>query len=136
MKKMSKEELDTVHEVVNSLYGLDLLDSFWYPFTIEIILDNLRNKYLNYDDDEYSDDSEKVKDLKSKIVEWVDENDGIVIIDGEYFTLVKEFDYWLFGKINTDNLETAKKIILLLDKLYKIVDDLYSKEEDNGSGAK
>lgn len=133
---MSKEELDTVHEVVNSLYGLDLLDSFWYPFTIEIILDSLRNKYLNYDDDEYSDDSEKVKDLKSKIVEWVDENDGIVIIDGEYFTLVKEFDYWLFGKINTDNLETAKKIILLLDKLYKIVDDLYSKEEDNGSGAK
>ena len=136
MKKMSKEELDTVHEVVNSLYGLDLLDSFWYPFTIENILDNLRDKYLNYDDDEYSDDSEKVKDLKSKIVEWVDENDGIVIIDGEYFTLVKEFDYWLFGKINTDNLETAKKIILLLDKLYKIVDDLYSKEEDNGSGAK
>lgn len=133
---MSKEELDRVHEVVNGLYGLDLLDSFWYPFTIEIILDNLRNKYLNYDDGDYSDDSEKVKDLKTKVVEWVDENDGIVIIDEEYFTLVKEFDYWLFGKINTDNLETAKKIILLLDKLYKIVDDLYSKEEDNGSGAK
>lgn len=133
---MSKEELETVHEVVNSLYGLDLLDSFWYSFTIEIILDNLRDKYLNYDDDDYSDDSEKVKDLKSKVVEWVDENDGIVIIDGGYFTLVKEFDYWMFGKINTDNLETAKKIILLLNKLYKIVDDLYSKEEDNESEVK
>ena len=125
---MSKEDVKKFIDVVNRLEDLNSLDSFWYSHTLEIILDNLGRKYIEYEDDEFYDDSEKLKSLKNQVVEWVCENDGIVMINGEFFNLVKEFDYWMFGKINTDNLEATKKVILLMNKLYKIYDDICEKE--------
>lgn len=125
---MSKEELSTINDIVNILDDLGSLDSFWCSHTLEIVLDNLRQKYLEYEDEEFPDDSEKLISLKSQVVEWVAKNDGIIKTNGEYFNLVKEFDYWTFGKINTDNLETAKKIIILMNKLYKINADICKKQ--------
>jgi hypothetical protein len=111
-------------DIVNILDELDSLDSFWYSFIIEDLLDNLIQKYVEYEDDKLYDNSERLKSLKSQVVKWITINDGIISTNGKFFNLVKEGDYWMFGKINTDNYGNAEKIVCLINKLYDVYNDL------------
>jgi hypothetical protein len=122
--KDKKRSCKNIIDIVNILECLDSLDSFWYPSIIENLLDSVLNKYIEYEKDEFYDDSEKFKSLNTQVVKWIEKNDGIILMNGEFLNLVKDGDHWLLGKINADNYETAEKIISLINKLYKIYNDL------------
>jgi hypothetical protein len=68
----------------------------------------------------YSDDSTWVEFFKSRVVEWFGQYYGLVVIDTEYwllsFALLTDngVKLWDFSQIDTEDLESARKLVKLL----------------------
>lgn len=78
----------------------------------------------------FSEDSEEVKAMKP--IEWFGKNIGFVVKDNEYFLLshVVEYDVkcCYIDKINTNNLEIARKIASIFEFLGDINSFRYNKK--------
>ncbi len=116
MKKMN-DKLRQIEEGLNYLDDLGLFDAFyeeiWSKETIRLL-----DRYI--DEKEYHDLSlEETEPVKQQVVEWFGEDYGLAVVDGEFWMVsVGSVDeggnkWWYKIKLNTDNLVTARKIVLL-----------------------
>lgn len=97
-----------------------------YPDFLDALTGYLTDK-LFLDECYYSYDSDKVEFVKSKVIEWFGEYNGLASIDDEYWLLSYAFTdkgikFWDISKIDTVDLEMAKKLV----KLMSIVEDISS----------
>lgn len=95
-----------------------------YPFYLDALTDYLTDN-LFFDECYYSFDTDKVQFVRSKIIEWFGEYNGLALIDDEYWLLSYAFTdegikFWDISKIDTVDLEKAKKLV----KLMSIVEEI------------
>lgn len=88
-------------------------------------LDKVSDHFSPMDDNFYSDDSNWAEFFKSKIIEWFGEEHGLVKIDDDFWLLSNALTndgirFWDFSRIDTDNIERAKKLV----KLMSITEDI------------
>ena len=131
-----KKIFGEVKQMLDYLYDIDMLyhileDEMFYDL-FSNIFPELSMKYLISIDlyhGPFSEYSEEVKTMKP--IEWFGEDHGFVIKDNEYFLLtgVTEYDVKRFyiDKIDTDNLEMARKIV----SIFEILGDMNSFRYNN-----
>ncbi len=99
-----------------------------YPDFLDALTGYLTDK-LFFDECYYSYDSDKVEFVKSKVIEWFGEDDGLALIDNEYWLLSYAFTdkgikFWDISKIDTVDLENAKKLVKLMSIVEEIGNDI------------
>ena len=113
----TNDKLKRIEEGLRYLIDLDLFDAFydeiWSKDTAKLL-----ERYR--DESSYTDlPLEETEDIKQQVVEWFGEDYGLAEIGGEFWLVsVGSIDeggnkWWFKVKINTDNLETARKVVLL-----------------------
>ncbi len=99
------------------LRDLNLLDDFFdetWKVGTEKFLDKYEDKGLFYDLP-----LEETDKVLGQVTEWFGDDYGLAVIDGEFWMVsvgsVDEggYKWWFKMKLNTDDIETARKIILL-----------------------
>jgi hypothetical protein len=114
-------KLERIQEGLGCLADLNLLDDFYNKIWCSEDTHRLLDKYE--DSSEYYDlPIEETDKVRQHVIEWFGENYGLAKMDCKYWMFsvgsVEEggHRWWYRIKLNTDDLETARKIILL-DKL-------------------
>ncbi len=114
-------KLERIQEGLRYLADLNLIDAFYDKIWCSEDIHRLLDKYE--DRSEYYDlPIEKTDTVRQHVIEWFGEDYGLAKIDCKYWMFavgsVEEggHRWWYRIKLNTDDLETARKIILL-DKL-------------------
>ena len=115
--------------MLDYLYDLDMLyhileDKMFYDI-FSNLFSKLSDKYLISTDLDYrplSEDSKEVKAMKP--IEWFGEDHGFVIKNKQYFLLTCVVEYGIkyvyIDRIDTDNLEMARKIV----SIFKYLNDI------------
>jgi hypothetical protein len=114
-------KLEKIQEGLCYLADLNLLDAFYDKIWCSEDTHRLLDKYK--DKSEYYDlPIEETDKVRQHVIEWFGENYGLAEMDCKYWMFsvgsIEEggHKWWYRIKLNTDDLETARKIILL-DKL-------------------
>ncbi len=99
-------------------------------------LDKVSSHFPPMDDNFYSDDSNWTEFFKSKIIEWFGKDHGLVKIDDDFWLLSNaitndDIRFWDFSRIDTDDIERAKKLVKLLSITEDIGDEVNKIEVDN-----
>lgn len=99
-------------------------------------LDKVSDHFSPMDDNFYSDDSNWTEFFKSKIIEWFGEEHGLVKIDDDFWLLSNVLNsdgirFWDFSRIDTDDIERAKKLVKLMSITEDIGDEVNKIEIDN-----
>lgn len=115
--EQTSSKLEKIEEGLRYLIDLNLLDAFYYEVwrkdTIKL-LDKYKDKSSFYDLP-----LEKTDSTIQQVVEWFGEDHGLALINDEFWMVsVGSIDeggnkWWFKIKINTDDRETARKVILL-----------------------
>ena len=115
--EQTSTKLERIEEGLRYLIDLNLLDAFydeiWKKNTLKL-LDKYKDKSSFYDLP-----LEKTDSTIQQVVEWLGEEHGLALINCEFWMVsVGSIDeggnkWWFKIKINTDDLETARKVILL-----------------------
>ncbi len=111
------DKLKQIEEGLRYLIDLDLFDAFyddiWSRETARLL-----EKYK--DESSYHDLSlEETEDTKRQVVEWFGKDYGLAERDGEFWLVsVGSIDeggnkWWFKIRIKTDNIETARKVVLM-----------------------
>lgn len=114
--KQTSEKIKIIEEGIGYLSYLNLIDDFydeiWKEETIKLLDKCLYEKT-------YHDLSlEETEKTLQQVVEWFGENYGLSSINGEFWIIsvgaVEEggHKWWFKIRINTDNLATARKVIM------------------------
>jgi hypothetical protein len=113
----TNDKLKRIEEGLRYLIDLDLFDAFydeiWSKDTAKL-LERYKGESSYYDLP-----LEETEDIKQQVVEWFGEDYGLAEIDGEFWLVsVGSIDeggnkWWFKVRINTDDLETAHKVVLL-----------------------
>ena len=110
------EKLRNIEEGLKYLAELGLLDTF-YDEIWKKETGKLLDKYI--DQSTYHDlPLEETDEAKEQVVEWFGEDYGLAEINGEFWMVsVGSVDeggnkWWFKIKLNTDDLETARKVVL------------------------
>lgn len=117
---IDEKKLVELQEALPSLNELDMLEWLWNGDIKGGIFNELCDKYLIREEDNYyADDSEEVNDIKPYIIEWFGEDHAFAIKDGEYillsFAMIEDdMKYWDISKINVNNQEMARKIAYVI----------------------
>jgi hypothetical protein len=105
-----------INEGIKYLSDLNLIDAFYDEIWSEEVI-KLLDKCIN--EKTYHDLSlEETEKIQQYIVEWFGENYRLASIKGEFWIIsvgaVEEggHQWWYKIKINTDKLETARKVIM------------------------
>ncbi len=120
MKSSTEEisdKLKQIEEGLRYLIDLDLFDAFyeeiWSKETARLL-----DRYK--DESSYRDLSrEETEETKSQVTEWFGEDYGLADIDGEFWLAsIGSIDeggnkWWFKIKIKTDDIETARKVVLM-----------------------
>ena len=114
--KQTSEKIKIIEEGIRYLSDLNLLDAFYDEIWKNEII-KLLDKCLS--ERTYHDLSlEETEKTLQQVVEWFGENYGLASLKGEFWIIsvgaVEEggHRWWFKIKINTDNLETARKVIM------------------------
>ena len=114
----TKSKLQRIHEGLKYLSDLGLLDAFYDEIWSSEDTHRLLDKYK--DKTRYHDLTlEETDNVKRHVIEWFGENYGLAKINCEYWMVAVGSTeegghiWWYKIKLNTDNLETARKVILL-----------------------
>ncbi len=136
IQESDKKNLDKIKQMLDYLYDIDMLNYMLDDELFYHLLDELNDKYVIDIDPEhsFSDDSEEIKAINT-IVERYGEDYILAVKDGGYILLslsMIEDDtrYWDMSKIDTDNLETARKVVFLIDLLDHIESVMMNKKGD------
>ncbi len=112
----ANEKLKLIEEGLKYLVDLDLLDAFYDELWIKET-GRLLNKYI--DQSEYHDlPLEETEDVKQHVIEWFGEDYGLAEINGEFWMVsvgsVDEggYKWWFKIKLNTDDPEIARKVVM------------------------
>lgn len=137
MNETDKTILDKAKQILEYLYDIDMFyyilkdDKFYDLFSN--LFPELDDKYLIPTNPEYEpflEDSEDVKAMKP--IEWFGKNIGFVVKDDEYFLLSHVTEHGVkccyIDKINTNNLEIARKIASIFEFLGDINSFRYNKK--------
>lgn len=117
IEDINKDKLYPIYKLWHQNDYLDFLDALKDYITHKLFFDDGDPSGDGY----YLYDSDKVEFVKSKVIEWFGKSNGLALIDGEYWFLSYAFDdAWDISKIDTVDLENAKKLV----KLMSIVDDI------------
>ncbi len=111
------DKVKQIEEGLRYLIDLDLFDAFyddiWSKETAGLL-----ERYK--DESTYHDLSlEETEDTKQQVTEWFGEDYGLAEIDGEFWLVsVGSIDeggnkWWFKIKIKTDNIDTARKVVLM-----------------------
>ncbi|MCZ7393012.1 MAG: hypothetical protein ABOK23_02930 [Candidatus Methanoperedens sp.] len=113
----TNDKLKRIEEGLRYLIDLELFDAFYDEIWSK---DTARLLERYRDESSYTDlPLEETEGIKQQVVEWFGEDYGLAEIDGEFWLVsVGSIDeggnkWWFKVKINTDNLETARKVVLL-----------------------
>lgn len=114
--KQTSEKIKIIEEGIRYLSDLNLIDDFYDEIWKEEIIKLLDKCFI---EKTYHDLSLEETEITLKhVVEWFGENYGLASIKGEFWIIsvgaVEEggHRWWFKIKINTDNLETARKVIM------------------------
>ncbi len=113
----TSDKLKQIEEGLRYLIDLDLFDAFydelWSKETARLL-----DRYK--DESSYHDLSlEETEDTKRQVTEWLGDDYGLAEIDGEFWLVsVGSIDeggnkWWFKIRIKTDNIETARKVVLV-----------------------
>ena len=109
--------LKILEEGLKYIIDLDLFDSFYDEIWSKEIA-KLQDKY--FDKNSYYELSqEEINDIKQHVVEWFGDDYGLAMINGKsWMVSVGSVDeggnkWWYKIKINSDDLNVARKVILL-----------------------
>ncbi len=115
--EQTKDKFKKIEMGLKCIRDLDLLDDF-YDETWKEGTDKFLDKYE--DKKSFYDMSlEETGKVLEQVTEWFGDDYGLAVIDGEFWMVavgsVEEGGnkWWFKMKLNTDNIETARKIILL-----------------------
>jgi len=135
IQESDKKNLDKIKQMLDYLYDIDMLNYMLDDELFYHLLDELNEKYVIDIDPEhsFSDDSEEIKAINT-IVERYGEDYILAVKDGGYILLslsMIEDDtrYWDMSKIDTDNLETARKVVFLIELLDHIESVMMNKKD-------
>ncbi|MDW7725644.1 MAG: hypothetical protein ACNA7I_06370 [Candidatus Methanoperedens sp.] len=111
------DKLKMIEHGLKYLIDLDLFDAF-YDESWSKEMAKFQDKF--FDKNSYYDlPLEETDYVKQHVVEWYGEDYGLAVINGEFWMIstggIDEggYKWWYKIKINAENLETAKKVILL-----------------------
>jgi hypothetical protein len=114
--QQTSEKMKIINEGIKYLSDLNLIDAFYDEIWSEEVI-KLLDKCIN--EKTYHDLSlEETEKIQQYIVEWFGENYRLASIKGEFWIIsvgaVEEggHQWWYKIKINTDKLETARKVIM------------------------
>ncbi len=114
--KQTNEKIKIIEEGIRYLSDLNLLDAFYDEIWKQEII-KLLDKCL-YEKTYHDLSLEETEKTLQQVVEWFGENYGLASIKEEFWIIsvgaVEEggHRWWFKIKINTDNLETARKVIM------------------------
>lgn len=113
----TNDKLKRIQEGLEYLADLDLIDAFydgiWSTEGTYRLLDIYKDKNQYYDLP-----LEETDTVKQQVIEWFGKDHGLAKIEGEFWMLsvgsVEEGGnkWWFKIKLNTDNLETARKVVM------------------------
>jgi hypothetical protein len=113
----TNEKLKLIEQGLEYLVDLDLLDAFYDELWVKET-GRLLDKYI--DQSEYHDlPLEETEEVKRHVIEWFGEDYGLAKINGEFWMVsvgsVDEggYKWWFKIKLNTDDPETARKVVLM-----------------------
>ncbi len=115
--EQTEDKFKKIEIGLKCLSDLNLIDDFyaksWKQGT-QKFLDKYEDKNTFYDLP-----LQETDDALSKVTEWFGDDYGLAVMDGEFWMVsvgsVDEggYKWWFKMKLNTDNIETARKVILL-----------------------
>ncbi len=110
------DKLKRIEQGLKYLIELDLFDAFYDEIWKK---DTARLLERYEDENEYHDiPLEETAKVKKQVIEWYGEDYGIAKIKGEFWMVaVGSVDeggnkWWYKIKLNTENIETARKVVL------------------------
>lgn len=111
------DKLKIIEEGLKNIADVGLLDAFYEEIWLKKVPE-LLSRYL--DESEYHDIArEKTESVMGKVIEWFGKDYGLAEIDGDLWMVsVGSVDeggnkWWYRIKIRTDDMETARKVVLL-----------------------